>query len=144
MTRFSILVVLCIASFGLKAQVGISYYPFQSEVGINSNVDKLLWGDLRLASNTFYGNITTETNVMWNVKRYQKVSVYTGLGANFNFFNAAGDLPITNGYAAFAGCRFRFSKAWPGLQLAFEISPYFNTSFSGGTLRSKLGLAYQF
>lgn len=144
MKHLGIVFLLLVTLKVSQAQVGLSYFPWQSELAINTNSKKLIWGDLRIATNTFFGNLSFEPALMLNLKRHEKYQLYTGLGGNFNFFNAFGDLPITNGSALYIGCRAPFIKSMPKLNFIFELSPYFNPTFSGGQLRSKIGIAYQF
>tara|TARA_R110000868_G_scaffold206294_1_gene455070 strand:+ start:63 stop:515 length:453 start_codon:yes stop_codon:yes gene_type:complete len=129
---------------GLKAQVALSYYPFQSIVALSSDSEKTLWLDGRLESNTFLSNVNMEVNAMVNFRKRDYYNVYSGLGFNFNPFYAAEDLTFTNGYLLHFGLRFKPWQKHPNFQVAFEISPYLNSNFDGGTLRSLLGLSYNF
>ena len=126
------------------AQISVGYYPIQSELSLSTNSKRLIWGDLRIATNTFYGNITTEPVLIVNIKRKEMVNFYSGLGMNFNFFNAASNISIINGYSLHIGTRIKPLKKMNNLQLIFEISPYMNQKFDGGLLRTRLGVAYQF
>lgn len=127
-----------------SAQISIGYYPFQSEISITTNSEKLIWGDCRIATNTFYGNITTEPVLMVNVKRTELANFYGGIGMNLNFFNAANNISIINGYNLHFGIRVKPINNIRKLHIIFEISPYMNRNFDGGILRTRLGLAYQF
>ena len=126
------------------AQISVGYYPFQSELSITTNSEKLIWGDCRIITNTFYGNITTEPVLMVNVKRAELANFYGGIGMNLNFFNAIDDISIINGYNLHFGIRAKPIKSFNQLHLIFEISPYVNRNFDGGILRSRIGIAYQF
>lgn len=128
----------------IVAQVSVGYYPIQSELSLSTNSERLFWGDLRISTNTFYGNITTEPVLIVNIKRKEMVNIYGGLGMNFNFFNAANNISIINGYSLHIGSRIKPLKKINNLQLIFEISPYMNQKFDGGLLRTRLGVAYQF
>ena len=132
-----------VLSTPIVAQVSIGYYPLQSELSLSTNSERLIWGDLRIATNTFYGNITTEPVLIANIKRKEMVNFYSGLGMNFNFFNAASNISIINGYSMHIGTRIKPLKKMNNLQLIFEISPYMNQKFDGGLLRTRLGVAYQ-
>lgn len=143
--------LICLAAWtmiwlpqNVQAQLSIAYYPFQSELSFSTHTERLLWGDLRLLTNTFWGNITTEPALMANVLQGQRANTYLGLGSNFNFFNAASGLPILNGYVLYLGVRFKPIQALPQIQLIGELSPYMNPQFDGGLLRTRLGVAYQF
>lgn len=128
----------------LYSQIAVAYYPFQSELSISSNTDNILWGDLRLATNTFWGNITTEPALMVNIKEQKWVNYYAGVGANFNFFNSFDNVSVLNGYALYLGTRIKPLQNLKNIQCIFEISPYMNPQFDGGLLRTRLGIAYQF
>ncbi|MCU0360946.1 MAG: hypothetical protein MUF75_09550 [Bacteroidia bacterium] len=54
------------------------------------------------------------------------------------------DLPITNGYFIDFGLRAIPIKTLSNFQVAFEISPYINKDFDGGTIRTRLGFALNF
>mgnify|MGYP003624678420 CR=1 FL=1 len=127
-----------------KAQMGIAYYPFQSIVSLNSDSEKLAWADLRMETNTFISNLNFEINAMWNFIRKDRLNYYLGLGININPFYALEELEATNGYLIHFGTRIKPFKKAENLQIAFEISPYLNTSFNAGQIRSLIGIAYNF
>ncbi|MFK8037879.1 MAG: hypothetical protein AB8B74_06285 [Crocinitomicaceae bacterium] len=144
MIRLIFLLPFFLLSKTIMAQLSIGYYPIQSEISFSTNSDRLIWGDLRIATNTFFGNITTEPILMANLKRNEKVNFYGGVGMNFNFLNAASNISIINGYSLHIGSRIKPLKKLSNLQIIFEVSPYMNSEFDGGLLRTRLGLAYQF
>jgi hypothetical protein len=133
---------LCLNS--LKAQVALSYYPFQSIVGLSSNSERLLWVDGRLETNTFFSNVNMELNAMVNIRRGSYYNLYSGVGANVKPFYAAEGLAFDNGYLLHFGLRLKPWRKHPNLQVGFELSPYFNANFDGGVLRSLLGFSYNF
>jgi len=144
MSRLILLPLLLFFAHPMMAQVSVGYFPFQSEITMSSHSERLLWADLRIASNTFFGNVTSEPIMMINVKRSEKANLYAGAGLNFNFVNAVSDISVFNGYTFSFGTRAKPLKELNNLHFIFEISPYFNPNFDGGLLRSRLGLAYQF
>ncbi|MBO6518279.1 MAG: hypothetical protein JJ975_17210 [Bacteroidia bacterium] len=144
MTRTTILLFSLMLTNSAFGQVSLGYYPFQSEVSITSNSELRVWGDFRVATNTFFGNMTTEPILMINVKRKEVVNVYTGLGLNLNFFNDVYGYSILNGYTMHVGARVKPFKSMKNIQGIFELSPYVRPDFDGGLLRSRLGIAYQF
>lgn len=143
------LALLFIIIIGLKtnsvsAQMGVSYYPIQSIISINSDTEKMFWADLRMETNTFISNVNFELNGFYNFKRKENINYYIGLGINVNPFYSLEGLSATNGYLLPLGCRIKpFSKI-RNIQLAFEIAPYLNPDFEGGQIRSLLGIAYNF
>ena len=144
MKKLLLLCLISLLSKTVSAQLSIGYYPFQSELSFTTNTERNIWGDLRVASNTFFGNITIEPILMVNIKKMKMVNYYGGIGMNLNFFNAANNISIINGYNLHFGTRVKPIKQLNNLQFLFEISPYMNQNFDGGILRTRIGLAYQF
>jgi len=138
------LFILWPVSEKLYSQVAISYFPFQSVLSISSDTENLLWGEMRVGTNTFFSNINLEFDAQINFKRTNWVNYYSGLGINVNPFYGIEDLPFTNGYVLNIGARIKPVQAHKNLQVVFEISPYVNSQFDGGLLRTYLGLAYNF
>ena len=141
--------LICIVTFLLvaklaSAQISLGYFPFQSELSLSSYTENKVWGDLRIATNTFFGNITVEPILMLNIKKTEEVNYYGGVGVNLNFFNAFDNSSIVNGYNFHVGARAKPFQQLNELQVIFEISPYLNRNFDGGILRTRLGIAYQF
>ncbi|HEY5123305.1 MAG TPA: hypothetical protein VIK14_06165 [Ignavibacteria bacterium] len=128
----------------LYSQVAVSYYPFQSILSVSSNTEKLFWVDYKIETNTFILNLNMELSPKFNLKRSERVNYYVGPGISFNFTNATADLPLTNGYFIDTGVRIKPIKKYKNIQLVFEISPYINSEFSGGNLRTRLGISYNF
>ncbi|NVK75091.1 MAG: hypothetical protein HWE24_16600 [Oceanospirillaceae bacterium] len=126
------------------SQVAVAYYPFQSEISVSTDTEKVVWGDLRIQANTFFANMNFEPSVMVNLSRQAYVNYYLGAGVNLNFFNPASDLPLINGYALDIGARIKPFTSHPGIQIIFEIAPYANYSFDSGLLNARLGVGYQF
>jgi hypothetical protein len=128
----------------LKAQVSLGYYPFQSILSVSTNTEKVIWGDFRIETNTFFSNINMELSPMWNFKRTDWVNYYTGVGVNFNPVNVFQDLPFINGYTLDFGARIKPLQKHKNVQLLFELSPYINQEFTSGNLRTLLGIGYNF
>ena len=128
----------------VRAQVAISYYPFQSILSLSSNTENTLWGDFRIETNTFFGNINMEPHLMINLKRSSWVNYYSGFGVNINPLNSASNISVLNGYTIDFGVRIKPIQIHSNFQVLFEISPYLNKQFDGGILRTYLGLAYNF
>lgn len=146
MKKLAILLFMFFALAKLQAQVAVGYYPFQSILSVSTNTEKLFWADLRVETNTFFSNMNTEISPMWNFKRTNSINYYIGAGLNFNPSNIFQNLDAVNGYAFDFGVRlkplpFQHLK---NVQVMFEISPYFNTEFTSGKLRTLLGFAYNF
>ncbi len=144
MRKLLILTVFFISINIVKAQVAVSYYPFQSVLSVSSNTENILWADIRVETNTFFSNLNIEVSPMWNFKRTNWVNYYTGIGINFNPVNSSQNLPFINGYVIDFGARIKPLQKNKNIQLLFEISPYVNQEFTGGNLRTLLGIAYNF
>ncbi|WP_421752120.1 hypothetical protein [Croceimicrobium sp.] len=126
----------------IVAQVAVAYYPFQSTLSVSTDTEKPLWADFRIETNSFYGNLNSELDLMWNWKRGEWVNYYSGVGWNFAPFAAASDLDFTNGYLFATGARIKPWTAHRNFQVILEIAPYVNRQWDGGIFRSSLGLAY--
>ena len=126
------------------AQVAVTYFPFQSVLGISSNPERRLWGGVTAQTNTFITNVSLELQGMANLKRGDWVNYYAGLGVNANPVPALNDLPLVNGYTFTAGARIKPLSQYRNVQVVFELTPYTNAHFDGGYLRTMLGIAYNF
>ena len=127
-----------------KAQVAVSYYPFNNVVSLSSNTNNLIWGDLRLETNTFYGNITIEPHLMLNFKITEWVNYYAGLGVSLSAFQEDDEIDVLNGYSLDIGVRVKPIEKHRNFQVLFELSPYFNKDFDGGLFKALLGIGYNF
>lgn len=126
------------------SQVAISYEPFQNLIGISSNMENLFWVDFKFETNSFLSNLNIELSTKYNYIIKENINYYTGIGLVMNPTNGFNDLPLTNGYFVDFGVRIKPLKEDRNAQLFFEISPYINQEFSGGYLRSRLGISYNF
>ena len=144
MKNFLLIFVFVASLKTVQGQVALSYYPFESVLGISTNTEKALWADIRLDANSFVGVLNSELQVMWNWRRSDWVNYYSGLGINFKPFYAVADLAFLNAYVLSTGARVKPWQAHPNFQVIFELSPFFYESWDGAILRAKLGLAYNF
>ena len=142
--KFLLIVAFFWVGLRAEAQLAIGYYPFQSVLSVSSNTEKLLWGDLRAETNTFFGNINFESHLMLNLKRSSWVNFYSGLGVNINPSNSTLNISVLNGYIIDFGARIKPIQKHPNFQVLFEISPYLNKQLNGGILRTFLGVGYNF
>ena len=81
---------------------------------------------------------------MINLRRDEGVNYYCGSGINFNLFNQTYDESFLNGYYFTIGSRIKPLKETRNVYLIFELSPYANRNFNGGSLRTNLGISYWF
>lgn len=139
-----IIIALLIVAQSVSAQVAVSYFPFQSTFSVASNTEFLVWADCKLETNTAYTNLSMEFSPKVNFRRGEIANYYVGAGVNFDPTFAYNETPFTNGFFADLGTRIKpFAKA-RNIQLVLELSPYVNKAWSGGNLRSRLGLAWNF
>lgn len=81
---------------------------------------------------------------MVTLKKGEWVNYYAGFGINTNPLAAVNNLPLVNGYSLTAGARIKPLTNRPNVQVVFELAPYANAYLDGGTVRTLLGLAYNF
>jgi hypothetical protein len=141
------ILIIFILSFGfltgkLYSQIAVSYYPFQSILSVSSNADKLLWADFRLEANTFFSNINLELDGMINLKRTEMINYYSGIGINVNPFYTVEGLEFVNGFTFNFGVQIKPLQKHKKFHIIFEVGPYFNKYFDGGTFRTLLGVSY--
>lgn len=144
MKNIIILLVFLFVQKSLIGQIVVGYFPFQSQISINSNTDKILFADYKLETNNFLSNLNMEISPKINLKKSEKINYYTGLGISINPINSFSNLPITNGYFVDFGIRYKKFERIKNLQIIFELSPYLNREFDGGNLRSRIGIAWAF
>ena len=144
MRKTLLVLSLLFSVVSVRAQLAVTYLPFQSFFSVSSNPQKLIWADLGVETNTFFANLNTEGSLLVNIKRGEIVNYYTGLGVNVNPFYAAQNLSLVNGYALKIGSRIKPFEKCRNVHFVFELSPYFNPQFDGGLLRTGLGVSYNF
>ncbi len=144
MKRFFSVVILVLLISQLKAQVAISYFPFQSILSISTNTDKRFFGDFKLETNHYFSNLNMEFSPKYNFKIKEKVRYFIGVGVSINPSNGFSNLPITNGYFLDFGMRASPFEGYRNFQVVFELSPYVNREFNGGNLRSRIGIGWSF
>ncbi|MCA0428473.1 MAG: hypothetical protein LCH37_13655 [Bacteroidetes bacterium] len=130
--------------FCLKAQVALSYFPFQSVIGISSPTHKPIFVDVKVETNTFFTNTNIELSPKFVIKRNTRSFFYSGPGLSINPAAAFADLPVTNGYFLDLGFRLKPIKNQEQFQVVFEFSPFISAELNSGSPRSKLGLGWEF
>jgi hypothetical protein len=138
-----VLTALVISTF-MHAQVAVSYFPFQSILSISTNTEKLCWADYKLETNSFVSNFNMELSSKLNVRKRELTNYYTGPGISFNPAYSFANLRVLNGFFIDFGVRIKPIAKQRNLQVVFEISPYVNREFSGGNIRTRLGVAWNF
>lgn len=146
MNKLFFTVVLIISLTKLNAQqLSVGYFPFNNTFSITSNPDKLLILDIRVETNTFFGNINPEIFGMINIKRSDSYNIYSGLSCKMIIIDGFNDVEeYIGGYALSIGSRFKPFEKFDNIHLIFELSPYFNKEFESGILRAYLGVSYKF
>jgi hypothetical protein len=134
-------VSLPIISFGQS----LTYYPFNSLLSVSTNPARVAWLDFRIQTNSFASSLSTEVAPAFNLNSNPKARMYVGGGARFNFLAASfdGREPL-EGLFLNVGVRSALFEKYPGIQVAFELSPYANKDFDLGTFRANLGIGYNF
>jgi hypothetical protein len=138
-----VLTALVISTF-MHAQVAVSYFPFQSILSISTNTEKLCWADYKLETNSFVSNFNMELSPKLNFRKRELTNYYTGPGISFNPAYSFANLRVLNGFFIDFGVRIKPIAKQRNLQVVFEISPYVNREFSGGNIRTRLGVAWNF
>ena len=145
LTKAALLALFALATAQPSAaQVAVTYFPFQSVLGVATDTERRLWVGLNAETNTFISNVNLELQGMANLKRGEWVNYYAGLGVNTNPLAAINELPLLNGYTLTAGARIKPLPNHRNVQVVFELTPYANAQFDGGFVRTLLGLAYNF
>ena len=129
-----IISILGISNSG-NGQFSISYqHSGFSRVGIGYNFSQKIWTELRIYDHSYYGNITTELALLYNVSIKESHVIYLGFGG------LAGD---SFGLAIPIGLQFRPLENFRRLSLQIELEPVF--VFRGGVaLLSSGGIRYTF
>lgn len=141
------ILTICLALFWcswLNAQVVLSYYPFQSVIGISSPTHKPIFVDVKVETNTFFTNTNIELSPKFVVKRNARSFFYSGPGLSINPAAAFADLPVTNGYFLDLGFRIKPLNNQEQFQVIIEFSPFISATLNSGSPRSKLGLGWEF
>ena len=144
MKKYLVLLILFTNAKILSAQIAISYFPFQSIFSVATNTEKHFFLDSKVETNGFISNLNMEFSPKFNFIRKESVNYYAGTGLSINPANLFANLPITNGYFVDLGVRAKPWKTVHQFQVVFEISPYVNTEFRSGNLRTRLGIGWNF
>lgn len=123
-----------------------TYYPFNDIFSIASNVQKPVWVDFRMQTNSYFSALSTEISPMFNLNKNERAKFYMGVGSRFNFLNLLNDATKNRqpleGYFICGGVRASPVAKIPRLQVVFELSPYVSKKFDLGQFRANLGLGY--
>lgn len=128
-----------------NAQVAIGYYPFPySQVEVSSNPEKLLFGNLRMQTNTFIGSAFTNLTINFNIKRSDAWNIYSLAGTRMSPFDASAFGTIIDGYFLGAGLRLKPFKGIRNLAFTMDLAAYTNEIFSTGRFNSNFGISWHF
>ncbi len=143
MKKLFLLLVLLVSSIPMSAQLALGYFPFNySQVQLTTNPDRLVFGDLRMETNSFITNLNIELAPMFNLLRREEFNFYAGGGVNLNPLYQEGS--VVGGYFMTTGVRWMPLSQMRALGFIFELSPLLYDSFYGAQLRSFLGVSYHF
>jgi hypothetical protein len=144
MKKIIIALLYLLVTTNAKADFSIGYLPVTRHMlQATTNPEKMLFGDIRLQTNSFISNSNIEIAPFINLRRKGLANIYLGLGISMNPFNSYSASSPVNGYFTTVGARI---KPLNNKQFAvlFEISPYVNQAFRSGMIRTNLGLSYCF
>jgi hypothetical protein len=120
-----------------QAQVAISYYQSGlSMVGVSTNTNKRIWGELRLGTDLKFEDFSPELVGAFNFKKTETVKLYGGLGIRLNVYEGV-LLPLGIQISPFQDFRnFAFHiEVAPIITLRDEYDSYF---------RGSVGIRYLF
>lgn len=132
--------------FQSQAQLSVGYYPYPySKVEITSNPNALVFGGIRIQTNSFASNLNSDLNFCWNFKRKEQINFFAGIGARANLSDFGNqDINAYKGQYLMLGARFYpFEKLSP-LGISFDLSPFADADFKSGRLESNLGIFWRF
>lgn len=141
-TSFFFLMLL-VAAKGINAQ-SIGYYPFNSVLSVSTNPVNRVWVDGRFQTNSYFSALSLEVAPLINLNSNPKAMIYMGPGVTMNFislFEGQSGQPL-EGYFLATGVRSSLFDKYPGLQVAFELSPYVFASGTSGQIKTRFGIAY--
>ena len=128
-----------------KSQVALGYFPFNySKVQITSNPQYLLFGDLRVETNSLISNLNIDFGLNFNLQRKDKYNLYIGPGFSGNPVYNDDNSNFLQGYSFTVGVRWLPIEKLKSLGVIFEIAPYADQTFESGRINSNLGISYHF
>jgi hypothetical protein len=143
--RIAMLISLLSVGISIKSTAqNISYFPFNSVVGIGTNPNKNVWGEMRLFTNSYFTSVTADLSPQFTVANTPRANYYVGGGVKFNVYNVFNNYNPVEGYFMNAGVRARPFDKYKRVQVIFEISPYAVREMDAGLFRTMLGIGYNF
>ena len=139
----------------ISAQLTLSYYPWQSMIGLTKNIRNVVAFDYKLETNSFLNQMNMEFSTRRykpvsfvagtedNLTAYFKVIYHYGIGCAFNPARIGSGVTPLNGYFIDLGMRWHI-PSMNDLSIIFECSPYVNEGFTNGNIRTRLGFGYRF
>jgi hypothetical protein len=139
----------------ISAQLTLSYYPWQSMIGLTKNIRNVVAFDYKLETNSFLNQMNMEFSTRRykpvsfvagtedNLTAYLKVIYHYGIGCAFNPARIGSGVTPLNGYFIDLGMRWHI-PSMNDLSIIFECSPYVNEGFTNGNIRTRLGFGYRF
>lgn len=134
---------LFLISSAASAQ-NVTYYPFNSVLGISTNINKPVWTDLRFFTNSYFTSLTTEISPEFRVASTMRADFYAGGGVKLNTYDLFEGNNGLEGYFLNIGVKARPFDKYKKLNLTFEISPYAEREMDAGLFRTMLGIGYNF
>lgn len=144
MKKVYIIILLLLVFGNSYGQVAVAYFPLNNTfIQLSTNPERLIFGDIRYQTNSFSYNTTVELAPYINIKRWDALNLYAGIGMSYSpFYNTGSD--GFNFYFLTIGARIKpltFNRNWA---ILFELSPVFNSTGGNNMLRSSIGISYNF
>ncbi|MBK8686492.1 MAG: hypothetical protein IPN26_16760 [Bacteroidetes bacterium] len=150
-----LLIGILFCAKSISAQFTLSYYPWQSMLGLTKNIRNIVAFDYKVETNSFlnqmnmelsarrYKPIMLQEGAQDNLRVFLKVIYHYGIGCAFNPARIGSGVTPLNGYFIDLGMRWYIPQV-NHLSIIFECSPYVNEGFTNGNIRTRLGLGYRF
>jgi hypothetical protein len=142
--KYSFILFLVLLYSSKSSAQSLVYYPFNSQLSISTNPQSVLWVDAKFRTNSYFSSLSTDLSPNISFKRKEKAVFYTGAGVRINYLNLVEKNSPLEGYIIHVGSRLMPFKAYPKVQIAFELGPYISRKADLGVMNSLLGIGYNF
>ena len=139
------IIILLVLTFGkCYGEVAVGYFPLNNTfVQLSSNPERLIFVDVRYQTNSFSYNTTVEFAPYVNIKRWDALNLYAGVGMSYSPFYNTGSSGF-NFYFLTIGTRIKPLSVNRHWAILFEASPTLLKIGGNNMLRSSVGISYNF
>ena len=117
------------------SQIGVSYYSSNSsKIGLSYDFSNKFWSELRLYSNAYFSDLTSELVLCYNLVNQERYNIYVGIGGVFNYYNGI-VVPI--------GVQFTPFEKLDKFSLHIELQPISDFDKTS-SVQTSWGLRYKF